>query len=449
MSEQYEPLAVAGYASSGGDVIDDYLPELRGKKGRQLIRQMLNDSTIAAYTLAVGSIYSGIPWFVDNATDDDSPSATDAAEWLRAALMDHMGDPLNKQPDDTWSAFVQTFPEVDAFGWGYYDVQTKQLADGTEGVARLIPITPETLYDWDIDDRGYIRGLTQESPRTFRQAFIPTDRALHLISSPYKGSPEGRSIFRSAYREWYYKKLNMEIEAILHDRGAGFPVISVHADVKRQAMEKDANGQSTERAKAAQAAMNSYAQMAKNIKRNSQSGAVVYFDTVKDITADGAVTNTTVKTVELSLMSTDSTPGDIDKTIRRLDASLARAVLADFMFFNTDGGSGNSGGLAQRVELFHKSLTGLLERKVETINRQLIPMLWTLNPGFERWPMPKLRAGVIQRETVESVVKSLETLSRAGFPVAPDTGVQEYVYQELGLPTDGIAEGGALPSLDD
>lgn len=444
--DQYEPLAVAGYKSSGGDVIDDYQPELRGERGRKTIRQMMNDSTIAAYLLGVGSIYSGLPWFVDPATPDDA-AALEAAKWLEAALFTHMGDPEYKQPDDTWSAFVQTFPEVDSFGWGYYDVQTKPLADGTEGVARLIPVTPETLYEWNIDDRGYVSGLTQQSPRTFRYIQIPTARALHMVSVPFKGSPEGRSIFRAAYREWYYKNRAMEQEAILHDRGAGFPVLYVHADVKRQGAEVDSNGQPTARARVAMSAMNTYTEMAKNIKRNQQSGAVIYFDTVKDVTPDGAVTNTNTKTVDLQLLSAESTPNDIDKTIRRLDASLARAVLADFMFFNTDGGSGNSGGLNVRVDLFHKSLTGLLERKVETINRQLVPMLWKLNPGFERWPMPKIRAGVIQRETVESVVKSLEALSRAGFPVAPDAMVQEYVYQELGLPTDNIDQTATVPDL--
>jgi hypothetical protein len=444
--DQYEPLAVAGYKSSGGDVIDDYQPELRGERGRKTIRQMTNDSTIAAYMLGVSSIYSSLPWFVDPA-DKDDPIAVDAAEWLRATLFDHMGDPEYKQPDDTWSAFVQSFHEVDAFGWGYYDVQTKQLEDGTEGIARLIPIAPESLYEWDIDERGYVHGLTQQSPRTFRYIPIPTTRALHLVSVPYKGSPEGRSIFRAAYRDWYYKTRAMEQEAILHDRGAGFPVLYVHADVKRQAMEKTSTGQSTDRAKAAQSAMDSYGNMVRDIKRNQQSGAVVYFDTVKDVSADGGVTNTDTKTVELQLLSSESTPADIDKTIRRLDASLGRAVLADFMFFNTDGGSGNSGGLTVRVELFHQSLTGLLERKVETINRQLIPMLWKLNPGFERWPMPKIRAGVIQREKISEVLKSLEVLSRAGFPVAPDPLLQEHAYKELGLPTDNI-DPTATPALD-
>ena len=193
----------------------------------------------------------------------------------------------------------------------------------------------------------------------------------------------------------------------------------------------------TARAAAALSAMSGYQKMAADIKRNQQSGAVIYFDTVKDIKDDGSITNTATKTVQLSLLTPDSTPADIDKTIRRLDASIARAVLSDFMFFNTDGGGGNSGGLQNRVELFYKSLTGLLERKVETLNRQLVPMLWKLN-GFSPELMPTLRVGAINREGVESIVRSLELLSRAGFAVAPDRAVQDHVYTELGIPTEGL-----------
>lgn len=438
---QYEPLAVAGYKSTGGDVIDEYLPELRGERGRRLLRQMTNDDTIAAFTLAVNSIYSGLEWYCDPAPSaPENPRAIELAEWLHDALYTNMGDPRGSQPDDTWSAFVQTFSEIDSFGWGFYDVWIKDLPDGTVGVARLLPVTPETLYEWKIDEDGYVWGLVQQSPRTFRYRTIPSDRSLHFVSIPYKGSPEGRSIYRAAYRSWFYKTRNMEYEAILHERGAGFPVIEVHADVLRQAREVDAAGKPTTRAAAATQAMNGYAEMAKNIKRNQQSGAVVYFDTVKDISADGSVTNTGTQTVKLSLLTPDSTPADIDKTIRRLDASIARSVLSDFMFFNTDGGGGNSGGLQNRVDLFYKSLTGLLERKVETLNRQLVPMLWRLNPSFQPDLMPKLRVGAINREGVESIVRSLETLSRAGFPVAPDSSVQKHVYSELGIPTEGIVE---------
>lgn len=445
---QYEALAVAGYKSSGGRVDDDYLPELRGERGRRIIRQMTNDETIGSFMLALNSIYTGLVWHTDP-SDEDDPQAVEYAEWLHDVLHEQMGDPRGAQPDDTWSAFVQTFPECDAFGWAYYDVWVKDLPDGSVGIARLMPVAAETLWEWEIEDDGHVTGLIQQSPRTYIHNTIPTNRALHLVSQPYKGSPEGRSVFRSAYRMWYYKKVNLEIESILHERGAGFPVMYVHSDVVKQSKEKGSDGKPTALASMAQQAMNSYTDLVKNIKRNEQSGAVIYFDTVKDIGENGMITNTDIKTAELKLESPSvSATTDIDKTIKRLDSALARAVLSDFLMFNTDGGSGQSGGLTGRVDLFIQVLTGLLETKVETINRQLVPQLWELN-GFNIDKMPRIRAGSIERESVHKVVEALERLGRAGFSVGGDDDLQRHLYKELGLPIDNIGRGGNLDELED
>lgn len=445
MADQFEPLAVAGYNSSGGSVDDDYLPELRGDRGIRTLRQMTNDETIGAFLLSLTSIYTGLVWHFD-ASDDKDEQAVQYSEWLEDAIINQMGDPRGAQPDDTWGAFVQTFPEVDAFGWGYYDVWVKDLPDGTVGIARLMPVAPETLDDWIIDDDGRVTGLKQQSPRTFKVNTIGTERALHLVSTPYKGSPEGRSIFRTAYRMWYYKKVALEIESILHERGAGFPVMYVHSSVNAMAQEKGADGKPTARALSAQKAMKSYKDLVKNIKRNQQSGAVIYFDTIKDVASDGTVTNTSTKTVELKLESPtgSSSNNDIDVTIKRLDASLARSVLADFLMFSTGSAGGQSGGLTSRVDLFIQVLTGLLETKVETINRQLVPQLWKLN-GFDESKMPKIRAGSIERENVHKVVEALERMSRAGYAVGGDDDLQRHIYSELGLPTKGI---GIAPGLD-
>lgn len=448
IDNQYEPLAVAGYQSSGGNVDDDYLPELRGEKGRRILRQMTNDETIGAFLLGLNSIYGTLSWYVDP-SDKDDKQAVEYAGWLENALFKEIGDPRGAQPDDTWGAFVQTFAEIDAFGWGYYDVWIKDLPDGSVGVARLMGVAPETLWEWKIEDDGDVTALVQQSPRTYKYRTISTDRALHIVSQPYKGSPEGRSIFRTAYRMWYYKKLNLELESILHERGAGFPVMYVHADVVKQSKQLGADGKPTPLALLAKQAMQTYEVMVKNIKRNQQSGAVVYYDTVKNINADGSITNTNIKTVELKLESPGaSNTQDMGATIKRLDASLARALLFDFMMFNTDGGSGQSGGLNGRVDMFVKVITGLLENKVETINRQLVTQLWKLN-GFKADKMPKIRAGAIQREDVHKVVSTLEGLARAGMMVGADEDLQRYVYEELGLPTDNIGKSPGLPSLED
>ncbi|MCW4574289.1 hypothetical protein OOJ74_09840, partial [Venenivibrio stagnispumantis] len=70
------------------------------------------------------------------------------AEWLSNALFNEMGDPRSPLPDDTWSAFSQSWVDSDVFGFQWYDVWVKKLTDGSIGIARFVPVDAETVDGW-------------------------------------------------------------------------------------------------------------------------------------------------------------------------------------------------------------------------------------------------------------------------------------------------------------
>jgi hypothetical protein len=448
--DQYEQLAVAGYQRTGNQVNDDFLPKLNGKQGRRILRQMAeNDETIGGVLFAMNSVYRSVQWIFDPA-DPENPEAVKYAEWLENAIEKQMGDPEGALPDDTWSAFVQTWTDTDVFGWSWYDVWIKQLPDGSVGIARLVPVAAETLDGWYIDEpTGYVRGIFQRSPTTAVSTLIPRERSLHLISSPNKGNPEGLSILRTAYRPWYYKKVHLEIEAILAERGTGFPVITVNSDIKKAA--NDPNLPEAQR-QAAQAMIDDFEGIVARVKRNEQSGMVVYskpyisgFDPETGVTTYGSE-----QQVKLEFLTPEqSNAVDIDRTIKRLDTSIARALLADFMFFGTGGNTGNQANLGNRTELWIRAMQSRIDSNVECINRQLIPQLWKLN-AFPDELRPVIRAGSISKDSIETLTTALARLAQAGAPVFPDPELQEFVYKEAGLPTKGIDKTGEkLPSIED
>lgn len=448
--DQYEQLAVAGYQRTGNQVNDDFLPKLNGKQGRRILRQMAeNDETIGGVLFAMNSVYRSVQWIFDPA-DAENPEAVKYAEWLENTIEKQMGDPEGALPDDTWSAFVQTWSDTDVFGWSWYDVWIKDLPDGSIGIARLVPVAAETLDGWDIDEpTGYVRGIFQRSPTTSISTLIPRERSLHLISSPNKGNPEGLSILRTAYRPWYYKKVHLEIEAILAERGTGFPVITVNSDIKKAA--NDPNLPEPQR-QAAQAMIDDFEGIVARVKRNEQSGMVIYskpyiagFDPETGVTTYGGE-----QQVKLEFLTPEqSNAVDIDRTIKRLDTSIARALLADFMFFGTGGNTGNQANLGNRTELWIRAMQSRIDSNVECINRQLIPQLWKLN-AFPDELRPVIRAGSISKDSIETLTTALARLAQAGAPVFPDPELQEFVYKEAGLPTKGIDKTGEqLPSIED
>lgn len=445
---QYDQLAVAGYRRAGGQVIDDFLPKLNGQSGRRILRQMAeNDETIGGVLLAMNSVYRTIPWYTDP-SDKEDPEAVRYADWLNRTLFTTMGDPRGALPDDTWDAFVQTWTDNDVFGFMWYDIWIKDLDDGSIGIARLVPVAPETVTGWEIEEPyGYVVGIKQMGPSTGISKIIPRDRSLHIIAGVNKGSPEGRSILRTAYRLWYYKKMHLEIESVLAERGTGFPVLTVNSDLKKMA--SDPSVPEWQRNNAA-AAIDSYEAMVKGIKRNEQSGAVIYTKPYQNVDVDGNLTYSSEQQVKLELVTpTQSNPVDIDRAIKRLDVGIARALLADFLFFGTNGNTGNQSNLGDRTELWIKAMQSRVESNTSCINRQLVDQLWKLNAFPEEYK-PTLRAGSITKESADVLVSALQKLSQAGATVFPDEPLQRHLYEELGLPTEGIdTVGDGLPGIED
>lgn len=445
---QYDQLAVSGFNRGGGQVTDDFLPKLNGRQGRRIMRQMMdNDETIGGVLLAMGSVYRSIEFFVDP-TDQDDAEAVKYKEWLESTLFTLMGDPRGALPDDTWDAFVDTWTDNDAFGFAWFDVWIKDLPDGSIGIARIVPVAQETIERWEIEEpEGYVSGVWQYAPNSGNSRFIPRYRSLHLLSAVNKGSPEGKSLLRTAYRPWFYKKMHLEIESILAERGTGFPVIYVNSDVQKIA--NDPNVPDQER-KAAAALCNQYENIVANIRRNEMSGAVIYTKPYQNIDGEGNKTYTSNEQVKFELATpSQSNAVDIDRTIKRLDVAIARAVLADFLFFGTNGNTGNQANLGDRTELWVKCMQSRVEFNVSCINRQLVKQLWDLN-GFPPEYMPKVRAGAISKESATVLTTALSNLARAGAPVFPDEKLQEYVYGEMGLPTEGIQRNAPnIPSIED
>lgn len=444
--DQFEPVAVAGYERSGSygkiEVTDEYQPELRGRRGRRTIRQMTNDETIGAMRFGIDAFFRGVTFFVDKAPDEDlnEEEAEKYRQWVENTLFNDLGDPNDRYQCLTWDDFILNALTCLDFGWSYFDVPVYKKADGTIGIADLMPVAQETLDGWEIDDNQRITGLYQHIPAGMVgpwDNFIPRTRALHFVASPYKSSPEGKSSFRHIYRPWYYKQKLIAIEAILAERGTGFPVLYAPGSLKQKA---DAGDMEAKKICAF------YEDLVRNIKRNSQSGAVLYADPYKTINSDGAIGWSSTRAVELKLETPGvSNSGDIDRAIKRHDASIARGLLATFLMLGTDGKGGSLSLGQDQSNLFLKAISGWLEMIVSVVNKQLIPMLWELN-GFPDEYMPFVRPGELTQKTLDQISAFVRDMAAAGIMLNdPDT--EDFLRKEAGLPERPEDGSGDLPPI--
>lgn len=126
------------------------------------------------------------------------------------------------------------------FGWSFHEIVYKRRAgnsrdprlnskytDGLIGWQKLPIRSQETLFRWEYDDHDNLTGMTQLPPPKYVMATIPIDKALHFRTKSRKNNPEGRSILRSAYRAWYFKRRIQEIEGVGIERDlAGLPTLT-------------------------------------------------------------------------------------------------------------------------------------------------------------------------------------------------------------------------------
>ena len=222
---------VTGLRRAGGHVHEEFLTQLAGYRAIQIYREMReNDPIIGAIFYAIDKLLRQVSWRVQPASS--SLEDVRAAKFIESCM---------KDMSMTWEDTISEILSMLTYGFSYHEIVYKKrngmevsgearskYSDGLIGW-RKIPIrAQETRQQWEFDEAGGIRGMTQSAAPDYTLHFIPIEKALLFRTTTNKNNPEGRSILRNAYRPWYFKRRIEEIEAIGIERDlAGFPIMYV------------------------------------------------------------------------------------------------------------------------------------------------------------------------------------------------------------------------------
>ena len=178
-----------GQRRYGGNIYEEFLRELRGKRG------------IAVY------------WNVE--PGGDTAKDKEAAEFVKSCMDDMQ---------DTWIDTISEILSFLTYGWSFHEIVYKRRMghtrdkrtrskynDGLIGWKKLPIRAQETLYQWEYDNEDNLLGMTQNPPPDYGMFTIPMEKALLFRTKSRKNNPEGRSILRTAYRSWYFKRRIQEI----------------------------------------------------------------------------------------------------------------------------------------------------------------------------------------------------------------------------------------------
>lgn len=408
-------LGTSGLRRSGGFVHEEFLNQLRGRRGFLVYREMAdNDPVIGSILYAIEKVVLRLEWRID--PFDDSPEAEEIRNFIDECMEDM---------SDSWDQTLASILSMLVYGFSFHEIVYKMRkgdskdpkfnskhSDGKIGWRKFAIRSQESLNNWMMDQDGGIQGYRQIDPTGGGFREIPIDKGLLFRTNVNKNNPEGRSLLRNCFRPWYYKRRIEEIEAIGIERDlAGLPVAKVPPEYL-------SSGASA----AQQSVLAEITQIVQNIKRNEQEGVIfpmMYDENGKEMFS-----------LEL-LSSGGSRQFDTDKVISRYDQRISMSVLSDFILLGHEQVGSFALG-SQKMDLWTMSVEAIAKSIAEVMNQYAIPRLLKLN-GMNMELAPFLTYGEVSSVDLNELSNYVQKLIGAGV-ITPDADLEAYLREQASLP---------------
>lgn len=424
----FDTAGLSGLQHQAGYVYEEFLPQLQGIRAIKVYKEMSsNDPIIASMLFAIDMFLRKTQWSVQKSGEDQK--AEDDAKFLEECMNDMSG---------TWPDFISEVNSMLEQGWSYFEILYKRRTheekedgnrvskynDGKIGWRKFDPRSQDSIDRWEFDEEGGIRGLWQRPAPDYQLRYIPIGKAMLFRTTSRKNNPEGKSVLRSAYRPWYFKKRIEEIEGVGIERDlAGLPM----AEVPVKMLQADAS-------EADKAMLASIKTLVKNVRRDRQEGIIwpQQYDANNN------------KQYTFSLLSAGGQRQfDTNGIITRYEQRMAMTVLADFILTGHDS-TGSFALATSKSGMFQSALGAWLDIIRDVVNNYAVPRLFRLN-GIEG-PYPTVQHEPVQQMSLNDLATMIAAMAGAGAQLFPDTELENFLRNMMNLPlredknTDSSAE---------
>ena len=413
-----EEIGTTGLDVTGGRVMEEFLVNLRDRRGKEVYREMMaNDPIIGAVLFTIQMLIRQVDWRVLPGEGVDGEAA---GEFVEQCMNDM---------SDTWPDTISAILSFIGFGFSVHEEVYKRRVgrvndtadpsadslfdDGRIGWKKLPIRAQETIDRWVFaEGTGELCGVVQRAHPDYQPRDIPLDRFLLFRTTTEKANPEGRSILRNAYRPWFYKKRIEEIEGIGIERDlAGLPM----AKVPPQYLSRNASSEQ-------KSLLAEIKKILRNVRRDAKEGVI--FPNARDENGN--------LMFEFSLMTTGgSRQFNTSEIINRYDLRITQTVLADFIMLGHEK-VGSFALAAAKTNVFSTALGGWLDSITEIFNRFAIPRLLDLNT-FNLERTPELIHGDIETQDLSALADYTTKLAAAGL-LTPTEELERHLLQQGDLP---------------
>ena len=331
---------------------------------------------------------------------DDKPINRDINEFCEFNIFHGTARPFIL----TLSDILRMFPD----GWSVLEqvFETREWAPKRSGANRknytmlkkLAPRPALTIKDIVYDDNGGPVSILQNAIRAdgkIEEITINVDKLLIFTVGGIGGDLMGKSLLRTAYQPWYFKKELYKIDAIGHERNhLGVPVWKL------------AEGFTTEDIAAAWA-------LVTQMRTNEKSGVV-------------EPPNETFR-----FEKPEGVFSDIMPSIEHHDAHILLNVLAQFLMLGLTGGGGRATSGAH-VDMFQKSVRYFADYICGVFNLYNIPKLVGYNFDTDEFPQMRVR-NIGETKDLQMWASSHARMVHEG-AITVDTDTENYYRENMDMP---------------
>jgi len=406
-------LGVSGLSRWDTKISEEFLPELRGERGRNTLWRMGScDPTLSTILFIYEQLVRSAEWEVRPSKFDSSEDSKRAAQFVDECLNDMTS---------SWDSVVSGFCSMFQYGFAIHEILYKTRTgrnakvpsaydDNMIGLRDLPGRSQRTILNWELGKHGEIYGCFQDDVQENKKIWLPAEKILLFRTESKYNNPEGRSILASSYLSWYFLRNFREIEGISVERDlAGLPMIRVPAEILNN------SEYATE--------LQNYKNLISNVRIDEMDGIILPID----------VNNPEVYKLELI-----SSPGkksmDIRKIIDDLKTEMASSTLTDLMFLGH--GSTGSYALARvKQDALNIAVSGYLNSMASVINNNLVPKLMAVNAEFSYVEhYPEVVARMKKLPSYAEIAEMIRALAFSSFHISADPAILNSVLSEYGFP---------------
>jgi hypothetical protein len=414
----FQELGALGLRRAAGYIDEEFLPQIRGRKGVEVFKEMSqNDPIVSALLFSIDRLLRNVDWRVDPA--GKSKEDANAAKLLETCMEDM---------SHTWDDFISEVLSMLVYGWSWHEIVYKrrggpwasdgrsrsQYNDGMVGWRKMPIRSQDTMLRWVFNDDGSTKGMVQIAPPRYQTIAIPIERSVLFRYRHYKDSPEGVSMLRGAYRPWFFKKRIEEFESIGVERDlAGLPLVKVPAEMLRAKP-------GTDQAKSVDA----FKKLVKSVRRNDQEGMV--FPSAYD-----QETKQPLYSFEL-LGGGGARQFNTSEIIQRYEQRILMTVLADFILVGHEG-SGSYSMHTDKTGIFRTSLNSITQSIADTLNRHAVPKLFLAN-GWKPAELPKIVPDDVDSPDITVLSSFMSSMASMGVTWFPDGNLENFLRSAARLP---------------